>query len=137
MKQLVSFLHIFCISATWVLARQEWIPFNWGIFLLSTGTISGILISVNSAGLTFHEAKQSKLRMALYGASIVLVAFCLLSALRVIPVIPADPRVLVSLTRPQVLLCGAVVCTAFLLTFANLAFVIRDMGRRQRGLPLY
>lgn len=126
------FIQVYIVG-TLVLQRTLDMSYHWRILLDSTLPIAWMLINYKETGITLAEIKGSKLHLAAYGTSIALFLLCVQSSLGIIPVTHLN---LAQASRPQMLACMIIIGATLGLTVVNLVIAVRDVNRREKGLPL-
>ena len=132
MKKVFSFLisaalvTIFFIPKMITLSSQEL------LLMYSLLPILAILFGYNQTRFTYREVRSQKFRWIIYGLSLAVCSLCLLSYFNLLsithitPVMPTYRRILILV----------LVVSIFLLMVLNLAISIRDINKRENGLPL-
>ena len=132
MKKVFSFLisaalvTIFFIPKMITLSSQEL------LLMYSLLPILAILFGYNQTRFTYCEIRSQKFRWIIYGLSLAVCSLCLLSYfnfLSITHITPAMPTY-----RRNLIL--VLVVSIFLLMVLNLAISIRDISKRENGLPL-
>lgn len=132
MKNVFSFLisaslvAIFLIPKIFTLSSQEL------LLTYSLLPLLAILFGYNQTRFTYREIRGQKFRWTIYGLSLVVCCLCLLSFFNILPITHITPSM--PIYREKIILILAV--SIFLLMLLNIAISIRDINKRDNGLPL-
>ena len=132
MKNVISFLisaslvAIFLIPKIFTLSSQEL------LLTYSLLPLLAILFGYNQTRFTYREIRGQKFRWTIYGLSLVVCCLCLLSFFNILPITHITPSM--PIYREKIILILAV--SIFLLMLLNIAISIRDINKRDNGLPL-
>lgn len=132
MKKVFSFLisaalvTIFFIPKTVTLSSQEL------LLMYSLLPMLAILFGYNQTRFTYREIRSQKFRWIIYGLSLAVCSLCLLSYFNLLSITHITPA-MPTYRRNLILV---LVVSIFLLMVLNLAISIRDINKRENGLPL-
>ena len=132
MKKVFSFLisaalvTIFFIPKTVTLSSQEL------LLMYSLLPMLAILFGYNQTRFTYREIRSQKFRWIIYGLSLAVCSLCLLSYFNLLSITHITPA-MPTYRRNLILV---LVVSIFLLMVLNLAISIRDISKRENGLPL-
>lgn len=132
MKKVFSFLisatlvTIFFIPKIVTLSSQEL------LLMYSLLPMLAILFGYNQTRFTYREIRSQKFRWIIYGLSLAVCSLCLLSYFNLLSITHITPA-MPTYRRNLILV---LVVSIFLLMVLNLAISIRDINKRENGLPL-
>lgn len=132
MKKVFSFLisaalvTVFFIPKIVTLSSQEL------LLMYSLLPMLAILFGYNQTRFTYREIRSQKFRWIIYGLSLAVCSLCLLSYFNLLSITHITP-VMPTYRRKLILV---LVVSIFLLMVLNLAISIRDINKRENGLPL-
>lgn len=135
MKKFLTYLLVIYPLIPAILRKHITLPMPVDLLLSSTMPPAVILMNMLGSGITIKQIMKSRHRSILYGTSVAIFLFSLLSALQIITVIPNI--LLEYMTCPQVLACVLIKFTIYFLIIANVVTMIRDTARYNQGRPLY
>lgn len=132
MKRVFSFListalvTIFFIPKVFTLSSQEL------LLMYSLLPLLEILSGYNQTRFTYREIRGQKFRWTIYGLSLAICSLCLLSYFNFLTITHITPDM--PIYREKIILILAV--SIFLLLLLNIVISIRDINKRENGLPL-
>lgn len=132
MKKVFSFLisaalvTIFFIPKVVTLSSQEL------LLMYSLLPMLAILFGYNQTRFTYREIRSQKFRWIIYGLSLAVCSLCFLSYFNLLSITHITPA-MPTYRRNLILV---LVVSIFLLMVLNLAISIRDINKRENGLPI-
>lgn len=132
MKRFFSFLITALLVAIFLIPKIITLSSQALLLLYSLLPLLAILSGYNQTRFTCCEIRNQKFRWILYGFSITVCFLCLLSYLNVLPITHITPD-MPNYQKAFILSLGILIV---LLMLANLGLSIRDINRRDKGLPL-
>lgn len=132
MKKVFSFLISLALGAIFLIPKIITLSSQELLLLYSLLPLLAILSGYNQTRFTYREIRGQKFRWTIYGLSLAICSLCLLSYFNFLTITHITPGM--PIYRKKIILILAV--SIFLLLLLNLAISIRDINKRDNGLPL-